>query len=136
MVTAASEAHPAPHRSRIRPLERAFGLLGAPLAWYLHLCFGYAVVQARCGEAESAGRIVAAVTGGALALLIGIASLAVAWLGLRRTRDERPGGHQELLEVGTGRTRFLAIWSVVLASVFTLAVFVNLLALWLVPPCT
>lgn len=49
---------------------------------------------------------------GVLALVVGLAGLTASWRSLRCTADEHRGATGELLEVGEGRTRFLAIWGV------------------------
>ena len=67
--------------------------------------------------------------------LIALAALWVSWSTLRKTREERPGGHRHLLEAGTGRTRFLALWGVIFSSGFTLASLVTGIAFIVLPRC-
>ena len=39
--------NPAPHADRVR-VHEGFFALGAPIAWYLQLCSGYALASAPC----------------------------------------------------------------------------------------
>ncbi len=71
----------------------------------------------------------------ALALVVGGTALLVAWRNLRRTAQEHRGRVDELLEVGEGRTRFLAVWGMLLSGGFLVAIILQILALVLVPPC-
>jgi hypothetical protein len=136
--------HPAPHADRVKMGEIFFGVLGGPLAWYLQLCAGYALASTPCfrdGVRIAApppvlqwtwpAMIVAMLAGIAIALL----ALAVSWLAFRRTQQEAAGGSAHLLEVGAGRTRFLALWGVLLGSAFAVATAITALAFILLPRC-
>jgi hypothetical protein len=72
--------------------------------------------------------IVATVVG----LVLGLLGLWVAWRALRKTKEEVAGTHRHLIEIGSGRTRFLALWGVCFsagASVVILATFVGYVVL-------
>ena len=69
------------------------------------------------------------------AILMALASALVSRNVWRRTRDEAKGDQQDLLEVGTGRTRFLAMWGMALGSVFGLVSAMTTIAFWVLPRC-
>jgi hypothetical protein len=133
--------HPAPHRDRVMTLETAFGLFAGPAGWFLQLCAGYGLASMPCfadrtrtpAMADAAmwawhTMIVATIVG----LVLGLLGLWVAWRALRKTKEEVAGTHRHLIEIGSGRTRFLALWGVCFsagASVVILATFVGYVVL-------
>jgi hypothetical protein len=136
--------HPAPHADRVKLGELFFGVSGGPLAWYFQLCTGYALASEPCFRdgvrvaAPLAGlqwtwpaMIVAMLAGVVIALL----ALGVSWRVFRRTQQEASGGSAHLLEVGAGRTRFLALWGVLLGSAFAFAAAMTAVAFILLPRC-
>ena len=136
--------HPAPHRYRVGAAAQLFPLCGAPAAWSLLELVQYALVSHACFPTHqpratlppgwsSLQPVLVAV--GALAVAIGVAALLVAWRNLRATSREHPGAVGDLLEVGEGRTRFLAVWGMLLSGGFVAATLFQILALILVPPC-
>ena len=77
---------------------------------------------------------------GALAVLLLCALVALAagllsWRKLREVKDEHPSDGRHLVEAGHGRTRFVALWGVILGLGFTVATLVTLVAFALVPRC-
>jgi len=69
-------------------------------------------------------------------------SIAVAVFGglvslrnWRRTFQERPGSAHHLLDLGEGRTRFMAMGGMLISGLFVYAILFGLTALCLVPPC-
>ncbi len=58
-----------------------------------------------------------------------------AWKSWRATREEEGGEQEELLEVGEGRTRFMALAGMLLSALFGLAVLFNAIPPFLVPAC-
>jgi hypothetical protein len=131
--------HPAPHRDRVALWESGLGLAGGPLAWLVQLTAGYALVAAPCFtglEPDPAGdgrigAIVIYLLCLALALAGGLVSLRI----YRRTRDETESSENELLEGGRGRTRFLALWGVLLGFGFAVVILLNGIPLIGVPSC-
>jgi hypothetical protein len=136
--------HPAPHADRVKLGELFFGVLAGPLAWYLQLCAGYALASTPCfrdGVRVAAplevlqwtrpAMIAAMLAGAVIALL----AVGVSWRALRRTRQETGGGSAHLLEMGTGRTRFLALWGVLLGGAFAIATAMTAVAFILLPRC-
>lgn len=111
-----SPAHPAPARRDVKLSMLLFGLVGAPFSWFLAEMIEYGIASYTCrmktsGEEQTlmhAGSvwmwIVLAIT-----LAIAIAGCAVAIGNWRKTRGEKRGSGHHLLELGEGRSRFLAM---------------------------
>jgi len=140
----ALRARSAPHADRVVRLESFFGLFGGPLAWYLQLCAGYALASQPCfrdGHRMTLplpalqwtwpAMILAMLAAVAVALL----SLLVSWRAFRRIREEPPSGSQHGAEIRAGRTRFLALWGMLLGSAFALAAAMTAVAFITLPRC-
>jgi hypothetical protein len=69
------------------------------------------------------------------AVAISIAAFILSRRAFDRTRHEHPGGTQHLLEAGAGRTRFLALWGMVLSAGFAVAAAITAVAYIAVPRC-
>lgn len=128
------EAHPAPHRDRVSAFEALFGVLAPPLAWIVQLAAGFAMASEPCfygSERHLAGPQPSGVLVGItiVALVVALAALVLSWAGFRRTRREKDVDRHHLIEVGQGRTRFLALWGMILGAGFALVIAANLLAL-------
>jgi hypothetical protein len=131
--------HPAPHRNRVALWETLLGVAGGPLAWIVQLCAGYSLAAAPCyagpdrgfGGAPGPGIIILYAVCLAIALAGAIVSLRV----FRRTRGEKRGSTDELFEHGEGRTRFLALWGLLLGAGFAAVILLNGVALIGVPRC-
>jgi hypothetical protein len=131
--------HPAPHRDRVAVWETTLGLAGGPIGWIVQLAASYAIVAAPCyigPDRQGAGQaslwvIVLYVACLALAVVGGIVSLLV----YRRTRRETEHSEADLVEGGHGRTRFLALWGMLLGFGFAGVILLNGIALVGVPAC-
>jgi hypothetical protein len=136
--------HPAPHRERATSVEIAFGLLGGPVAWFAQLCAGFALSSWPCFPNDQLMRVPApgfSWTWNAIGL-VSLAALGVALSAmfvsrrlLLRTRDEDHGGHAHLVEVGAGRTRFLALWGTIAGGAFAVATAFTGVAFFILPRC-
>ena len=71
-----------------------------------------------------------------VALVIALAALGVSWRAWRATRVEHRGGSGYMLEVGEGRSRFLAACGSMAGAGFFVATVFNTAALIWVPQCT
>jgi len=136
--------HPAPQRDRVSLLDSAFGLLGGPLAWFIQICAGYTLASWPCFPEEQrylAPRAGYGWTGSAIisvsiaAFIICVAALLVSRRAYSRVRNETHGDHRHLLDVGGGRTRFLALWGMIFSSAFGVAIAMNAVAHFLLPRC-
>jgi hypothetical protein len=136
--------HPAPHRHRVGAIESTIGLVGGPAGWFLQLCAGYGLASKPCFAEGSrltvpgahfewtwAAMIAASIAGMALALI----AFLLSWRMLRRTKEEAAGDHHHLLEVGSGRTRFIALWGVCFAAAFGIVTLLNFIAYVVLPRC-
>ncbi len=136
--------HPAPHRGRASTLLSTFGLLGGPLAWFVHLCAGYGLASWSCFPKDVRGLAPlegAAWSGPVMVILLiasvltAIAALFAARSNFERTREEGHGGHGQVMEVGAGRTRFIALWGMFLGGGFAVATVLDAIAFVVLPRC-
>jgi len=138
--------HPAPHRDRVMNWESAFGLFGGPAGWFLQLCAGFALATESCFATAPRVRLRSDIAASdwawptlivisIIGLALGIAALVVSWRILQRTKSEMAGDHRHLLEIGTGRTRFLALWGVCFSGGFVIVTLITFLAFATVPRC-
>jgi len=131
---------PAPQAGRVRPSVLLWGIFAAPVACALHTVIGVPLSRWSCPSdvlpAPNAGWVRPMLIAiGVVALLIALSGLAVGIRAWRRTHAEHRGGAAALLEVGEGRTRFLALWAVLISGLFAAAVVFNIVSLAIVPLC-
>ena len=67
------------------------------------------------------------------ALAVALAATLVAWRAYRLTKEESSGDH-DLMEIGAGRTRFLALWGICLGAGSALIIMTTL-AFFALPRC-
>lgn len=136
--------HPVPRRGATQPRPSFFALFGGPLAWFVQLNVGFGLASQPCfkeGERilvpQSAPDWTAYATIAVVVLACGVALLAalISWRAYGRAQDEAGGDHRHLLEVGSGRTRFLALWGVSLGAGAALATVLTAVAFFVVPRC-
>lgn len=136
--------HPASHRDRVGPLESAFGLVGGPLAWFVQLCVGDVLSSWPCFPQDE--RMLAPVQGyGWTWAALGLVSLAAVVTAVaaslvsrsinRRARAEHAGDYPDLLEAGSRRTRFLALWGMVAGGAFAVAAAFTAVGFFILPRC-
>ncbi|MBW8843010.1 MAG: hypothetical protein JF608_14660 [Sphingomonadales bacterium] len=138
------EHHPAPHRDQLSGWTASVLLYTGPLAWLLQICVGEMMTSWPCfpdsdrRDAPIAGyewTWTAAIIVLALCAAAACTTGVLAWRKFRDVREEREGGHESLLEIGHGRTRFVALWGAYLGLGFAVATLLTLTAFALVPPC-
>lgn len=136
--------HPAPKSDELSSARTTFLLTTGPLAWLAQLAIGYGLLSWPCFPLDL--RLDAPLPGYegtravALLLLLACAVLAaasgiVAWRTLRAVMDEKQGDHRHLIHIGHGRTRFVALWGVILGFGFSIATLATLAGFALVPRC-
>jgi len=136
--------HPSPHRDRVSTPSQLIGLAIGPAAWAAQLEIGYGLSSYACFPQDRAladGHPVLA--GEHLGLvLLNLACLAAAlfgaWISLRgwrATRAEKEGAEHSLLEVGEGRSRFLAGCGLLTSAGFALAILFDLAPILGAPAC-
>ena len=136
--------HPAPHGHKVSLTALMFGFSAAPVAWIGQLLVSYILSSYACfpGPVPRTSPLTTwdwltpALFGlDALAIVVTVAAGLVAWRAFARTRDEADGDSHHLLEVGEGRSRFLALCGLLTAAGFLIIIAFNTLSLVLVPLC-
>jgi hypothetical protein len=138
----AAAGHPAPRRHRASLAALWFGLFGAPLAWSVqelvntpvvgHACFPRSEPLASPSFHATVGFALGVSVAMALVALAALLTAASTWRAVRRGH---PGEHAALLDVGEGRTRFMALAGVLLGAVFLLGIVMHAIPLFILPPC-
>jgi hypothetical protein len=146
-VTAADPftEHPAPHRRRVNIGLLLAGLGAGPFAWIIQLVASYGIASYACFPplGPRLNGLPAGWSGEAPGLIaLNLACLAIASLGLatsflhwRRTRSEKAGVGEHVLETGEGRTRFLAAAGMMACTGFGLAILFNALEPLMIAGC-
>lgn len=144
-MTAGNALLPERPLARVEPVKLAAllaAVFGGPVAWFLQLCAGYALATQPCFRE---GHRVAApaanmqwswpVMIGCMiaAILIALSAFIVSFNAYRQNRD-RPGGIPILYD-GAERTRFLALWGIVLGIGFALITAFTAVAFATLPRC-
>jgi hypothetical protein len=136
-------AHPAPHRDRVR----LAGLIGAlflpPLAWSLHLVANYSVAVRSCypdGAPQVSPSLdklwLILIIVDVVSLVISATAAAMAYRNWTASARELAETDSPMVETGEGRTRFLAIWGLLIGIGFFVAVGFDLVGLWILPICS
>jgi len=136
MATDIAAGHPAPQRRQVGGLAIFIGLTGAPAAWIGVSLVNYALTSEVCSRSGSVGLPWAVLLGlNMLGLAAAFGALWISYDGWRRTHDEQSGEQQRTLEVGEGRTRFLALCGIVTSIGFAIGIAFAILPLLLVMTC-
>lgn len=136
-------AHPAPASGTVANWRLIVGIAGAPAAWTLQLSAATARAGNACIAGDGAKRPVVDLDGvGAMivaanlaALVLALASLALALLAYRQTRKQSSGRHRDILDTAEGRSCFLALWGVGIGTLFTVAIAFNTVSLFWTSLC-
>jgi len=119
-----------------------FGIAAAPLAWDAQILFSSALSGFICYP--HASPLAVPLWGGSRSLMlavsvigivIAIAAGLISWRSWRQTRAERPGSFHHLLEIGEGRTRFMATVGMLTSVLFLIALVFGVTVICLVPAC-
>ena len=136
--------HPAPHAHKLPTGQAFFILFAGPLAWFAQLCGSVALLGWPCFPTTDRFSVPVAHYGwtrtAALILLLlclgtALASGVSALRAFNTVRDEKAGGRRELIEVGHGRTRFTALWGVLLSFSFAIAIAATAVPFLMVSQC-
>lgn len=142
MSSAFPQEHPSPHRGAVSVWVLLFALAAGPAGWVAQLLLGYGLASYACYP-SSEPRLTSPPPGWSgehlILLVINVACLALALGGLfvalgswRRSRKEKEGG---ALDVGEGRTRFLALCGVLTGLLFSVAIGFDTAPILSVPAC-
>lgn len=119
-----------------------YALLGAPLAWFLLELAGWLLASLHCGHrafhampqltrATMPSFIVLAV----VATTIAAGGLVMAWIAWQRARGEKSASPHHLMQVGEGRTHFVALVCVITSLTFTAGLVFYMIQMWGAPLC-
>lgn len=137
-------AHPSPGREAVGLTALWFGLTGGAAAWSVLTIVVYAIAAQSCYprmeplSAPSMGSVklpIVLLIISCAAIILAVAAGATSIRNWRRTNDETGGDTHWALETGEGRTRFMAVSSVMTSAVFLLAILVDIAAVVWVRPC-
>ncbi|TFI57530.1 hypothetical protein E2493_14250 [Sphingomonas parva] len=135
-------SHPSPQRERVSSPRLLLALILAPTAWLGQLIASYSLSSVACDPSGSSVDMEVVPGLWTLLLLINLASLAagtvgiwLAWAAWRRSRREKAGGRHTLLDVGEGRTRFMAVSALIVSGIFLVAIAAEAAALLILQRC-
>lgn len=135
--------HLASRRHGVRLRALWFGLFGGPAFWTVQLLVNYVVTAHFCypkdlplPEPTYGGMWAIVVVVNGLMLLGTLGAGATAFACWRRARAEMSGRHNELLEDGTGRTRFMAYSGMLTSGLFLFAIIMSSMSSFIVPACS
>jgi hypothetical protein len=142
--SAATTSDPSPQRARVGLAILLFGLFGAPGAWFVQLVASYAVASRACFPHmlpyHNVPQAWSEIWYGLLAINIAAlcAALICAFTSYKSwtaTQTEQAGTSTDLVEIGEGRTRFIALSGVIVGIGFFAAILFDSVVLFTVPPC-
>src|SRR5665213_997798 len=134
--------HPAPQRKHVGLAALLFGIAAAPAAWNAQLLLSVALSGHACYPRDALlsvplwsglWSILLAIS--LVGIMVAVAGVLVAWRSWRHTFDEREGSAHQLLDLGEGRTRFMAMCGILSSALFLVALVFATAALYLVPLC-
>jgi len=138
----ARPSHPSPHRARAPLPALVFGLVGGPAAWFIQLLVSFGLGQEACYpkavplSAPAFGGLATALpVMEVAAILIALAAAITAYICWRRSRGERAGGGHRLVDIGEGRSRFMAMAGILTSLGFAGAIVFTLPAILAVRGC-
>jgi hypothetical protein len=142
-LTDTQHGHPAPQPQESPSPAMLFALGAAPTAWLIQLLIGFATTSYVCftGLAHPPPPGLPAwlqpllIAANVAALLVALAGMAVGAGLLRRITEEPAHRAHNLLDVGEGRARFLATFSIFSSAVFCVGILANSFSLFAVPLC-
>jgi len=137
--------HPSPHRDRVRVEALLLALAAGPAAWIFQLSVNFGVAAAIC-QPGGVPRATPPAAGwgpeNVFLICVNLACLALAVAGgfvalaaWRRSAQEKSGGAGNLIEVGEGRTRFMAACAMMAAAGFAVAILFDTAWPFFVPSC-
>ncbi|HEX3950192.1 MAG TPA: hypothetical protein VHW95_10120 [Steroidobacteraceae bacterium] len=137
-------ARPAAPVAPIPRYQIFFLLFGGPLAWFLQLNAGFALATQPCfldNQRFPAPRLSLVWSWPAMiwlliaALAIALLSVLTAWRAYQRTKTESSGDHLHLMEIGSGRNRFIALWGICFGAGSAVVILMTLVAFFVLPRC-
>ena len=127
--------HPSPHRTRIGAAALLFALAIGPAAWAFQQMLSYGVTSHVCFPSDApvapppvawSGLWLQLMAAGMALLILPLGGAWSAWGAWQAPRDEKGGASGALLDIGEGRSRFLAACGLLTGSLFSLAIICDL----------
>ncbi|CCE10497.1 conserved membrane hypothetical protein [Bradyrhizobium sp. STM 3843] len=135
--------HPAPHRNRVSIGWLLAALFAPPIGWSLHLIANYALASHSCypgsvpkSPTSPAGLWALLIAIDVVSLAISLAAIVFAYRAWQASIREMAQHESPMVETGEGRTRFLAVWALLIGSLFFLTVASDSAALWILKTCS
>ena len=139
-MSVVTSTHPSMNRPAVARIPVGFALnfavFGAPLAWLLQLVFGYALAAHACFPIDVP--LVVPVWGSLWWILLGIdlAAVSIAGAALLTALGCRAAWRGvEPQNIAETRNRFIAHWSVLTSTLFSIAVVFTIVMLFIEPVC-
>lgn len=142
---ARDDPHPSPARDRVSLWLLIGAFAAGPAAWITQLVICYGVASHACfpsiqpwlttpppGWGAEQGWLAAL---NLTCLFVAIGGGVTSWRIWRRTRDEKEGDAESALEIGEGRTRFIATCGILTGSGFAIAILFGTLQPFLLLSC-
>ena len=118
-------------------------LFAPPIGWSLHLITNYALASHSCypgsvpkSPTSPAGLWAILIAIDVVSLAISLAAIAFAYRAWQASAQEMAEHASPMVETGEGRTRFLAIWALLIGVLFFLTVASDGAALWILRTCS
>jgi hypothetical protein len=143
MATEAT-AKPSPERARVAHSMLLLGLIGGPAAWFAQLVASFVLASRVCyphdlplrGLPQDWPAVWSALLPiNLVSLAVALACAGLSYRSWSATEGEKPGSAPHLMEVGEGRTRFIALVGILAGLGFATAILFETLVLFVVPPC-
>ena len=131
-------------RKRIAASGLAYAVCGGPIGWLAQINLDYPLLATPCFSgadrnlsvpAGAVGTIVAAAVLYVGILLFAAGSGLTAYFLFKRLTDGRLGSASHFEQAGTGVSRFLAFWGILLGFGFSIVILLNAIAFLMIPPC-
>jgi hypothetical protein len=137
-----TDAHPSPKRGAMAPWRLLTGLAAGPFGWILQLLIDYGLSSLLCTgrrtmaqQPSSSGELAGLLAVNLFCLAIALYGLALSYGGWRKVSDEKTGGGHETLNIGEGRSRFIAVAGILTGGLFALAILFNTVEPFMIPAC-
>jgi hypothetical protein len=137
-----SPEHPSAARGRTSIGALLYGLAAAPCAWFAAQIFSAGLTQHACFPKYDplltpafAGSRLACILALLIAMAVSASGALIAYIAWRRTRSEHVGDTGVLLDIGEGRSRFMALAGLLTSVGFLISSLFSLPAAIVVPTC-
>ncbi|HVX75538.1 MAG TPA: hypothetical protein VHB49_05385 [Bradyrhizobium sp.] len=123
-------------------MELAFATLAPPLAWSVHLVASYALASYSCfpdGTPQASpsfdGLRSLLIAIDIVTMAIAVVAIVISYWNWTKISEEMAVTQSPMMETGEGRTRFLAIWGLLIGVGFLVTVGFDFVGLWILQPC-